>query len=393
MKRKSRTIPTIHFENWHDTLVDSIKQAKNIRIISPFLGSIALESLGHRPQNSRIHLITRYELGNFLKGVSSLDTVKELIKIGVKIRGVQGIHSKIYIFDDKEAVITSANFTSGGLKNNYECGIITHNQLKIASLLEHFDFLWEKGQKDLENIEITDWENIINTAKKQTAKPAPDLPDMGVRIPKANGRYHKVKLSDPAFGAYLKFWGKSSSRAERNETIKQILHWTEAHYAVTFPEGERPREIMDDDTVYMAYIVKDHPGYMIFGRGYGTAHVPGRDDASHTEKSRKPWKKDYPHYIRITSPVFIDAKLSDCPELGHLIDTHDVNVFYRTQARAAAGEKDIKVKNSLKRKPGIRLSAIATVELDRQFSKALEQHGKIPDAFLSTLPPETGWSR
>lgn len=51
------------------------------------------------------------------------------------IRNYPKFHSKIYLFDNKRAVITSGNLTSGGMVNNYEYGIYIDNDeiVKIIS--------------------------------------------------------------------------------------------------------------------------------------------------------------------------------------------------------------------------------------------------------------------
>jgi len=380
----------IHLEDWNNRFLKLIKAANEIWIISPFISHIAIDTLQHRSKHGDVRLITRYDLGNFAKGVSDLKTIKTLARQGVQIRGILGLHSKIYLFDKKTAVITSANFTSGGLINNLECGIITQAKSDISQLTTYFDTLWNYGEKDLTIKKIAEWEAKI---KKNKAKIVPQnniFADEGAKIPKASTGL-RLGASKSKREAYLKFWGKSESRASRHETVKEILRWTEANYAGTFPKGRRPTSIKENETIYMTYLVTNPPGYLVFGKAYATQYVEGRDDASPQEIARKRWKTDYPHYIRVHAPVFINAKLKDCPELEPLIERHGYNVFRSTRRRAKRGESDINPHLSLRQQPGMYLTAEATVDLEKQFDIALERYGRVPEKFIDTLPKPTAW--
>lgn len=48
---------------------------------------------------------------------------KEVEELGGEVVHVRQLHAKIYMVDRKEAIVTSANLTKGGLEGNYEAGI------------------------------------------------------------------------------------------------------------------------------------------------------------------------------------------------------------------------------------------------------------------------------
>ena len=54
------------------------------------------------------------------------------------IKNYQSLHSKIYIFDDSNAVITSGNLTYGGLINNYEYGVLIKDENDVKNVLSDF---------------------------------------------------------------------------------------------------------------------------------------------------------------------------------------------------------------------------------------------------------------
>jgi hypothetical protein len=86
------------------------------------------------------------------------------------------LHSKVYIFDDSKAIVTSANFTNGGLINNYECGILIYDREKIVELCNYFESLkvGEPLHKDL----LERFFNEIRIAKMQL-QVIPNFNDFG----------------------------------------------------------------------------------------------------------------------------------------------------------------------------------------------------------------------
>ena len=45
------------------------------------------------------------------------------------VRNYQNLHAKIYLFDNKKALITSANLTNNGLYHNFEYGVLKMKKL------------------------------------------------------------------------------------------------------------------------------------------------------------------------------------------------------------------------------------------------------------------------
>ena len=65
------------------------------------------------------------------------------------------MHAKIYIFDDKKAIITSANLTESGLDKNYEYGIITDEDFIVEKTCEDYRLMLDNqfcGQVNKSNL-------------------------------------------------------------------------------------------------------------------------------------------------------------------------------------------------------------------------------------------------
>jgi hypothetical protein len=79
-------------------------------------------------------LLTRTDLRDFALGASDVDALCTLAHQGTKVLSLAGLHAKVYIVDDKQALVTSANATDSGMGRNWECGISTHDRRQVQGL-------------------------------------------------------------------------------------------------------------------------------------------------------------------------------------------------------------------------------------------------------------------
>ena len=145
---------------------------------SPYVnnGIIGLTDL--LPKEASRTLVTRTDLRDFAVGSSSLDTLYALEKDGVSIRSLSNLHTKLYIFDDAVALVTSANATRSGLWRNHECGLATTDRRTVRSLARSLlrglgaeVTPWLVKREDLEDMYIQ-LETIQVTVPKLTRIPA-----------------------------------------------------------------------------------------------------------------------------------------------------------------------------------------------------------------------------
>lgn len=108
-----------------------------------------------------------------LVGLNSATHPNELAKVHAEPNCTvhyftDGFHSKVFIGDDNQAMVGSANLTQGGLVQNREATITLdqpHDEARIASLLLHFAELWNDAAI-LTPAELSKFRVIWESAKK-----------------------------------------------------------------------------------------------------------------------------------------------------------------------------------------------------------------------------------
>jgi len=157
---------------WENLFFDLIKNSKNsIYLASPFIkyntASKIVENCGAK--NIDIRFINSFKLSNFYNGASDLEALRILDSCNIKQKSVHKLHAKVFIFDNK-AIITSGNLTSGGLKNNYEYGILIKDDL-VDNIKQDYVTLFDDPEYPFITREIiSKAEEIINSVPKEKNK-------------------------------------------------------------------------------------------------------------------------------------------------------------------------------------------------------------------------------
>ncbi|MEC7782165.1 MAG: phospholipase D-like domain-containing protein [Bacteroidota bacterium] len=362
-------------ENWLREFLEDIKDTERIRIISPFITNNMVSHLIDNFTGSSIEIITRFNLNDFKSGVSNLHGLKRLIESDAVIKGVKKLHTKAYIFDDKSAIISSANFTSGGFFNNLELGIKTLKSNQVKQTNEYFEEIWSQTEQTLTLNLISEWQDII---KKSPRIIQPKLlDDYGTSLEKSiigeKKRY------------FIKFYGTKDSRAHQDENITDLVAGSHCHFAVTFSnKNGRPRRYQDGDVIFLARMMQGGD-YSIFGRAIALKHIDSRDIASEEDIKHIQWKNHYSIYIRIKQPIFLDSTLEHCPKMSQLIYQLKYDSFESTKTRNKNGEEHINPYNTLRQKPDVILSSEGALWLESAFEKAINTQGKLSEAYLNSL--------
>src|SRR5690349_154587 len=106
---------------WDRVLRDALgADHRELRIICPFIKTQAAERLMARGLPDRLDVITRFNLADFCEGVSDTAALRLLLDSGARIRGIRGLHAKLYLFGSRRVIVTSANLTEAALLRNYE---------------------------------------------------------------------------------------------------------------------------------------------------------------------------------------------------------------------------------------------------------------------------------
>jgi len=124
-----------------------------------------LSGLGSRD----VHLLTSLSRMDIITGASSLESLRLLVKSGVRCRCVvhgPRFHAKVYIFGTQFAVVTSANLTRNALDSNIEVGVQISG-VAVKELAEWFDSLWSSRAVPLKLEDIVQWERDTATLRAE----------------------------------------------------------------------------------------------------------------------------------------------------------------------------------------------------------------------------------
>ncbi len=164
---------------WHDAFLHRVRSSKEIiRIASPFIKQNMAKSLVEaKPNDTELRYLNSFKLQYFYTGVSDLTAIETLLRGGTKVHSLHRLHAKIYIFDEMQAVVTSANLTHGGLVSNYEYGLLLSETTLVKEIIEDFDHLFSLDEETSEVTasEVRDADNILRSAPKQPLIKLPEL--------------------------------------------------------------------------------------------------------------------------------------------------------------------------------------------------------------------------
>lgn len=112
----------------------------SIKLCAPFVKTnIVKDILDNSKKNLNLSLITNINLNSLCKGGLDIEALELLSDNNSSIINSQKLHAKIYIFDNKKCVITSANLTNSGLKTNLEYGILVDDINKINTVIKDYN--------------------------------------------------------------------------------------------------------------------------------------------------------------------------------------------------------------------------------------------------------------
>lgn len=123
------TTPTCE---WLESEIAGCKE--KFLVASPYVGSYLPSLAKQLSKKVRQVLVTRTDLRDFAKGASDIDAVCDVARLGMEVKSLPRLHAKVYIIDNRSALVTSANATPSGMRRNWECGIATHDEKEVLRL-------------------------------------------------------------------------------------------------------------------------------------------------------------------------------------------------------------------------------------------------------------------
>ena len=355
----------------------------------PFIKAEALKGL-LLGRARKIQVITRFSVADFAEGVSDVDALEMLLKVGARVRGVQNLHAKLYLFGTSRAIITSANLTEAALYRNHEFGMVTDDAAVVKKCQAYFKSLWRRAGCDLRPKGVRALNARIQQHQLQggRAGSAIRLDDLGtdVGITKLAPVRVPIAVTDES-QAFVKFQGNSKNRVTLSALTIDELKRGGCHWAVCYAANKRPRQVNDGDIVFIGRFTMSPNDVRIFGRAIGMAHKDGRDDATKEdiERSGREWKKDYPRYVRVHNAEFVEGKVANGISLNELMDTLKENSFASTQRNAARAKGNTDPRRAYSQQGAVRLTAEGQMWLAERLQAAFEVHGTISQKTLDKL--------
>lgn len=159
---------------WKNDLLELVSNAKqSIKITSPFVKeNICRQILEAKQSNSDFELITSFKLANIYSGSLDLSALDLILSNKGIVKNYSKLHSKVYLFDDAKAVITSGNLTNGGLVSNYEYGILLDDKEIVSNISYDFKALSnDEKTGTVKAVDLIAVRNILtNIPKKETLR-------------------------------------------------------------------------------------------------------------------------------------------------------------------------------------------------------------------------------
>ena len=375
--------------DWGTEMANALRaDASGLRIVCPFIKAGALDRLlSLRPGS--VQVITRFNLANFVEGVSDVAALRMLLDAGARVRGIRKLHAKLYLFGSSRAIITSANLTKSALDSNHEFGLIADDAPIIATCQNYFNDLWRRGGDDLARDQVNEWEETVTRHRATGGRPhnREELGDFGVDA----GIHAMPPVSIPevvadADQAFVKFLGEGKDRVPITFSTIDAIDATGCHWALCYPKKRRPRGPRDGAIMFIGQLT-DEPDIRIFGRAIGMKHEPGRDDATVEEIKDRTWKEKWPAYVRVHHAEFVAGTMGNGVSLNELMAVLDSDSFASTQRNAAHGEGNTEPRKAYMQQAAVELSPEGFAWVNERLQAAFDVHGKVPHNTLDTL----GW--
>jgi hypothetical protein len=370
-----------------------------IWVVCPFIKTNVLAEVleALSPTVERLRLVTRFALRDFASGASDIAALRAAVEAGASVRGISGLHAKLYVFG-QAAIVTSANLTHRGLRSNAEFGAIISDTGHVRTIVDYADDLWRSARRDVTLSQLDAWDNEVEEALRSAGQPSEliSLPDHGAEVGRHGvqegaGRVPVVNAWPAESGqAFVKFFGTGSDRLRWNVSVIDEMRVGRSYYWATYPK--RPWQPQDGDTLFLARTVAGPADTRVFGRAIALPHNPDRDVADARERDLWPWVSGWPYYVRVHHVDAIDGTLGDGFSVFELTDTFGVEAFVTTHERAAGGEVGVNPRLSLRQQPAVRLMPDAASWMTARLEGLLARQGRIADADLAVLRAAEGQS-
>jgi hypothetical protein len=373
----------------------NVARESDIRIVCPFIQAGPLgELLGSKRRRS-IQVITRFSMRDWHSGVNDMEALEILLEHDAEIRGVFGVHSKLYLFGDI-AIVGSTNLTRSALKSNHELGLIIKEATLVSRCREHFSRAWTLAGPSLDAARLQEWKMELKALRRALPPvgPLPVFKDYGARVPHlTDGAAEPSNVPATERDAIVKFFGTTHDRWTRDQSVIQELERSGCHWACGYPRERRPRGMRTGTPVFMGRLVKEPHDIVIFGRAIGIEYDEDRDVANVEEIRATPWRAEWPHYIRVRDAQFVAGTLQNGVSLNGLMTDLGADCFASTQENRRRGAGNTDPRLAYQQQPAVRLSARGYQDLNLRLNAAFSKHGQLSQDLVEAVgrPARSQW--
>ena len=383
--------------NWERELTAALSaDPSHVRIVCPFIKKGALERLLKTVRLRTLQVVTRFNLLDCAEGVSDLSALRLLLERGAMVRGVRNLHTKLYVFGTRRAILTSANLTEAALRLNHELGCVTDDSDLVERCVSYFDSLWSRAGRDLTVQRLEKWEGQVAIYLASGSRPErpTGLRDEGVDAGLAADEPFPSAWVADAPQYFVKFLGEGDNRVALDFPTIDEVRRAGCHWAVAYPASKRPTGVQDGAIIFIGRLTKDPNDIRIFGRAIAMRYVPARDDATPADIAFRSWKRKWPRYVRVHHAEFLSGSMRNGVSLNELMDTLKAQAFAATRRNATAGAGNTDPRQAYRQQAAVELTSPGARWLHDRLEAAFARHGKVAPAQLAELDwpmvPSTG---
>jgi len=130
-----------------ESLAQVVREAQDTLFIAvPYIKDYGVNVILDNTQANNLQVLTNLDLPNVTSAGFDLGALLKLwTRFNVRVSSLGKLHAKVYIADNRIALVTSANLTRGGLQENYEYGIILWDTTLVTSMLTDMNKYFELG--------------------------------------------------------------------------------------------------------------------------------------------------------------------------------------------------------------------------------------------------------
>ena len=195
----------IVYENHQSRFFDLLGSTKKSAVlVSPFLKKDMAEEISrYLNENIKLKVLTRLDNESMRQNAQDPEALivfnENFSNLEIKI--LDDLHAKIYLFDNKKALVTSANLTTRAFKSNIEYGILLDEPEEIESVIEDVKKLYSKATRfeDYESSIIS----LVEQSKRKRSRSKDSLID-AIKLIRKTSRYpvKRPRASKPKPGTF-----------------------------------------------------------------------------------------------------------------------------------------------------------------------------------------------